>query len=159
MKNENILDAIGMINEEAVREAKAYRQSKSRTWAKWGAVAACLCLVVALVHYIGNYNENPGGTVAAIPYVKINDMIYTIDPNYTTSSTAELSDEYVSIGEVLRNPSSNNPNEIINGDAAGCKVGDKIFKSPYIANEIFVYTTLFSGSGEYRYVRFVCDID
>ena len=46
MKNENILDAIGMINDEAVRDAKAYKRPKSRSWLKWGAVAACLCLVV-----------------------------------------------------------------------------------------------------------------
>lgn len=46
MKNENILDAIGMINEEAVRDAKAYQRPKSRNWLKWGAMAACLCLVV-----------------------------------------------------------------------------------------------------------------
>lgn len=46
MKNENILDAIGMINEEAVRDAKAYQRPKSRNWIKWGAMAACLCLVV-----------------------------------------------------------------------------------------------------------------
>lgn len=46
MKNENILDAIGMINEEAVRDAKAYQRPKSRHWLKWGAMAACLCLVV-----------------------------------------------------------------------------------------------------------------
>lgn len=49
MKNENILDAIGMINDEAVRDAKAYKRPKSRSWLKWGAVAACLCLVVLLV--------------------------------------------------------------------------------------------------------------
>lgn len=47
MKNENILDAIGMINEEAVRDAKAYQRPKSRNWVKWGTVAACLCLVLA----------------------------------------------------------------------------------------------------------------
>lgn len=47
MKNENILDAIGMINEEAVRDAKAYQRPKSRKWIKWGAMAACLCLVMA----------------------------------------------------------------------------------------------------------------
>lgn len=46
MTNESILDAIGMINEEAVREAKVYKRPKSRSWVKWGAVAACLCLVV-----------------------------------------------------------------------------------------------------------------
>lgn len=46
MKNENILDAIGMINETAVQDAKAYQKPRSRSWMKWGAMAACLCLIV-----------------------------------------------------------------------------------------------------------------
>lgn len=57
MKSENILDAIGAINEEAVREAKAYRRPKSRSWVKWGAVAACLCLVVAGVFTMLPYED------------------------------------------------------------------------------------------------------
>lgn len=52
MKSENILDAIGMINEEAVREAKEYYRPKSRSWVKWGAMVACLCLVVSLATII-----------------------------------------------------------------------------------------------------------
>lgn len=47
IKSEHILDAIGMINEEAVREAKEYQRPTSRNWIRWGAVAACLCLLLA----------------------------------------------------------------------------------------------------------------
>lgn len=62
MDNVTILDAIGMINEEAVREAKAYRRPKSRSWVKWGAVAACLCLVVGLViPMLNNSGSGPFG--------------------------------------------------------------------------------------------------
>lgn len=57
MKNENILDAIGMINDEAVRDAKAYKRPKSRSWLKWGAVAACLCLVVFVGIRMGSSND------------------------------------------------------------------------------------------------------
>lgn len=46
MKSERILDAIGGINEEAVRDAKAYKKAKPKGWVKWGAAAACLCLVL-----------------------------------------------------------------------------------------------------------------
>ena len=48
MTNENILDAIGGINEKVVQDAKAYKRPKSKRWFRWGAVAACLCLVVGI---------------------------------------------------------------------------------------------------------------
>ena len=57
MTNENILDAIGGINEKAVQDAKAYKRPKSKRWFRWGAAAACLCLVVGIaipiLHYKG----------------------------------------------------------------------------------------------------------
>ena len=46
MKSERILDAVGGINEEAVRDAKAYKKAKPKGWVKWGAMVACLCLVL-----------------------------------------------------------------------------------------------------------------
>ncbi len=48
MTNENILDAIGGINEKAVQDAKAYKRPKSKRWFRWGAMAACLCLVIGI---------------------------------------------------------------------------------------------------------------
>ena len=48
MTNENILDAIGGINEKAVQDAKAYKRPKSKRWFSWGAMAACLCLVICI---------------------------------------------------------------------------------------------------------------
>ena len=48
MTNENILDAIGGINENAVQDAKAYKRPKSKRWFRWGAMAACLCLVIGI---------------------------------------------------------------------------------------------------------------
>ena len=48
MTKENMLDAIGGINENAVQDAKAYKRPKSKRWFRWGAMAACLCLVVGI---------------------------------------------------------------------------------------------------------------
>ena len=36
MTNENILDAIGGINENAVQDARAYKRPKSKRWFRWG---------------------------------------------------------------------------------------------------------------------------
>lgn len=48
MRNDHILDAIGTINDDAIRDARAYQRPKSRRWTRWGAMAACLLLVFTL---------------------------------------------------------------------------------------------------------------
>ena len=48
MKNDTILDAIGMINEEAVWDAKNYKRPKRQNWFKRGTIAACLCIALAI---------------------------------------------------------------------------------------------------------------
>lgn len=53
-----ILDAIGMINDEAIRDAKAYCKphikTVSRKWFRLGAFAACLCIVLLINMFISN---------------------------------------------------------------------------------------------------------
>ena len=49
MKNDQIIDAIGMINDEAVRDAKSYRCPQSRRWTRWGVIAACLAVILITV--------------------------------------------------------------------------------------------------------------
>ncbi len=157
MKRKLLMSAIGGISDSHIVEfADVKPQKKSAAlWVKIVSVAACLALVIIAIPVINNIVNTPGGSVSAIPFVKINDMIYIIDSNYPSTTTTELPNEYVIIGKVERNPSSDKSQEIINGDGAGCKVGDKIFQAPDSPNEVYVYTTLFSGSGEYRYIRFV----
>lgn len=52
MKNK-IIDSIGKIDDDMIENIDALRQNqkkrstKKTTWVKWGAIAACLCLVVA----------------------------------------------------------------------------------------------------------------
>ncbi len=67
MKAEKFSEALGNVREDYINEAAAYRRSsKSLSWVKWGAAAACLCLVAAgsgiLIHQ--NFN-NP---VTSEPY-------------------------------------------------------------------------------------------
>ena len=46
MKTDRLLEAIGEINDEAIRSAKVKHKPKSRQWVKLTLLAACLCLVV-----------------------------------------------------------------------------------------------------------------
>ena len=69
MTNENILDAIGGINEKAVQDAKAYKRPKSKRWFRWGAMAACLCLVIGIAIPI-LHHKGKGGIGDHVAYLK-----------------------------------------------------------------------------------------
>ena len=58
MKNDQILDAIGTINDEAIADARAYQQPKFLRLVKWSAMAACLCLVVVAVFVLTQTTSN-----------------------------------------------------------------------------------------------------
>ena len=47
MKNKRLLNIIGEINDRHVEEAAPVaKKSRKPTWIKWGAMAACLCLII-----------------------------------------------------------------------------------------------------------------
>jgi uncharacterized protein YuzE len=55
MKKEEFAEVLGDINEKYIKEARTAKKSKTPTWVKWGAVAACLCLVaVGAVQLLSN---------------------------------------------------------------------------------------------------------
>jgi hypothetical protein len=58
MTTNKILEAFGMINDEAIRDAKDYKMSSikvvSRKWFKLGAIAACLCVVLLISMFVNN---------------------------------------------------------------------------------------------------------
>lgn len=156
MNKKMLMNAIGGISDSHIVEFSNVKPSKKSAtlWVKIISVAACLALIMIAIPLINNLINTPGSSVSAIPYVKINDKLYIIDSDYSGTAATALPDEYVLIGEIERNPGGKSQ-DIINGDAAGCKVGEKVFQSPNSPDEIYVYTALFSGNGEYRYVRFV----
>lgn len=60
MTNEKLYEVLGDINEKHVKEAGEYRKTKKPVWLKWGAVAACLCLVVGLAIPVLTPKGGPG---------------------------------------------------------------------------------------------------
>ncbi len=66
MKPENILDAIGNVDDTCIKNAKEKKKSRKNFWVSIGAMAACLALVVVIpfisqkMHGIGlNELQNP----------------------------------------------------------------------------------------------------
>lgn len=63
MKNEKLLSAIGQIDDNLIHGAVNDAPKKKRSiWVKWGAMAACLCLVISGA-VLWNNNSNPSGSI------------------------------------------------------------------------------------------------
>lgn len=56
MTNEKLYEIFGDISDKYIREAREYRKPSRSGWRQWGAVAACLCIVLA-----GALLLQPGG--------------------------------------------------------------------------------------------------
>lgn len=90
MKNEKIYDGITGIREEIVLRAENYKFHKSshrNSWMKWGAMAACLCLIVsfsAIISYRakpemplrGEESSTPGNALP--PHIGVDGKTYII---------------------------------------------------------------------------------
>ncbi len=86
MKNYDLLEAIGNVNDECVKKAKEKKKSKP-VWYKWGAIAACFLLVVcigviALPQLLEQGEVPPGEDADYVHAVIIGDFIYS--PFYST---------------------------------------------------------------------------
>lgn len=59
MKEERILNVLGQVDEEYIEEAApaVKRRSKKPGWVKWGALAACLALFVAVAGIVGSWQN------------------------------------------------------------------------------------------------------
>lgn len=76
MTNEKLYEVLGDINEKHVKEAREYRKAKKPVRLKWGAMAACLCLVV----------------VGAFGGVHSHTKQYVVSNNIVVLSATEYSD-------------------------------------------------------------------
>jgi hypothetical protein len=73
MKKEEFSEVFGDINENYVKEAETIKKTRKPAWLKWGAMAACLCLVVSIAipvlhHKVGPGSEDPVHDIAALEY-------------------------------------------------------------------------------------------
>ena len=115
-----------------------------------------IVILVALIFVVRNKHSGEFSGAPAIPLVKINDVLYVYDSD--GYSVQELPETYAVIGEVIGEVTGKTAaSDIPNGYAFGPKTGEKIFQTSEKTDEVFVYTTLFSSAGTYRYVRFTSE--
>ena len=102
MTNEKLYEVLGDINEKHVYEARAYQKAKKSIWAKWGVIAACLCLMIPLTAFaidIIQYNAavdylNSLGIVVEdlsdYSHKEIKEAVKTIDAGESSPLTEEI---------------------------------------------------------------------
>ena len=66
MSKDRVVDSLGRIDDDMIQSVEALRQKKKRpAWMKWGAMAACLCLIVAGAFAISRTTDSSPGYVPA----------------------------------------------------------------------------------------------
>ena len=102
MTNEKLYEVLGDINEKYVSEARVYQKAKKPIWVKWGAIVACLCLMIPLTAFaidIIQYNAavdylNSLGIVVEdlsdYSHKEIKEAVKTIDAGASSPLTEEI---------------------------------------------------------------------
>ena len=102
MTNEKLYEVLGDINEKYVSEARVYQKAKKPIWVKWGAIVACLCLMIPLTAFaidIIQYNAavdylNSLGIVVEdlsdYSHKEIKEAVKTIDAGESSTLTEEI---------------------------------------------------------------------
>lgn len=146
-----ITSAIGGISDEHIAEFAFVKPKKVRTklLIKIAAAAACFAAVIMVFRMFSPEMDNmPGSNITAElwPHVYFNDRAYGI---YGRSDPLdELPDGYVEVGEITA------VGRDVNGHGEGPRIGEKIYQNADFPEDLYVYTTLFTGGERYRYLLF-----
>lgn len=144
MNAKKFSDAMSELDSKYIDEAFNYKKkAKKPVWVKWGAMAACLCLIVVAIITVPSMltsQESDGGAggtiVDAPPMVYVNDTLYKQSTKQTSYN--ELKDDFAYLGVIesdITNLQSNS-----NGNAS-----DGIPKENFQANHPIV------GAKVYQY--------
>lgn len=105
MRKEEFAEVLGGISEDYVKEAETAQKTEKPSWVKWGAAAACLCLVVlaAMTFFQSSGTPQEGVDQAdpsgdGPPHFVIDDIAYIISPHL--SVTEELPEGFVPAGNI-----------------------------------------------------------
>jgi len=110
MTSEKLYDVLGNIRETHIHEARICRRSRKRIWLRWGALAACLMLVVlAGTMALQNRNTTPEPSAGTLPGAQtIYPTVMAAGQHYEwrkgAAICASLPDTAVYYGEVTHVP-------------------------------------------------------
>ena len=119
MSKDRVVDSLGRIDDDMIQSVEALRRKKKRPeWKKWGAMAACLCLIVASAFAIPRITDpspgyvpapNPDGTIQRVeppdvypshPILRPGDEGY-IDPAPTLNPQTPWTIHYNEVSSII----------------------------------------------------------
>lgn len=169
MNAERFSEALGNVRDDYVSEANTYkRASKSLSWVKWGAAAACLCLVAAGSGVLINRNFNKPVTgnesdITAISgdkgSVTGGGTIAGIDGGTGIGTDGETGLYSVAVfpaSEKLENVASANANSLTEGEALGNELAEHLPKQlpdGFHFGRGTLYTTVMKDGTTYNMLR------
>ena len=145
MKANELLDVIGDTDDNMIVEAKELRKRKKNAWAKWGAMAACLCIVIigAMVwSKVKTPPDNSGSTTLLgadkiYPTVMVQGQLYEWRKGAAICN--ELPDECVYYGDLVHveEETPNNDGEF----ASVFSVSGQIYTTPQSDTVVYLCLT------------------
>lgn len=105
MSKDKIIDSLGRIDEDMIERVDALRRERRiSSWVKWGALAACLCIVASLAipavfNRPAEMPNEAASPAAGPPTITVNEMRYVISPYL--SLVYELPEGFVYAGETV----------------------------------------------------------
>lgn len=126
MRKEEFCEVLGDINENYVKEARANCKARKPVWLKWGAMAACFCLVICVIaisQLFGDTDTPDPGAGDLAPMIYVNNSLYRCVGNQP-DLTGKKS-EFIYLGEIeSKVDASQEPTENFqaNDDIVGTKV-------------------------------------
>lgn len=101
MRKEDFAEVLGDISENYVKEAETIKKTKNPVWLKWGAAAACLCLVVGLAFFTREPSAPQGGISpesGGPPHLVIDNRKFLISAHVSVAD--ELPEGFVAAGNI-----------------------------------------------------------
>lgn len=142
MRKEELFNIIGEADEQKVATAGMAMTAKKKSrpvWLKWGAMAACLCLVIVGAFVAPTLiNQTPAGDIDtppmaadAAPMVCVNDALYKQSTKQT--AYAELKEEFVYLGEI--------ESEVINDQSISDGIPNEDFQAnhPIVGSKVYQF--------------------
>lgn len=148
----NLMDAVkGISDRHIVEFAYVKREKKHITRRRiLISAAACLAVITAVIAAVPFVRNNTKSVNGLLPHVYINDRAYTFYGR-SDNGISVLPAGYVLIGEIT---SADRNNKRVNGYGEMLRIGEKIYQNPDFPEDVYVYTTLFTGGERYRNVLF-----
>ena len=125
MRKEDFFEALGELDDDIVKGAETSMKKKVN-WIILGAIAACLALVCAVVHFFPKDNGDEvttQGTADIAPMVYVNDTLYI--QSSVQQGYSERKDEFVYLGKIkssISEEAAPKENFQANDPIVGCEI-------------------------------------